>query len=194
MQIIFRNRFEDIEAGYDYILTQTKEGKLLSRQAYGNKQKWAILVMAFFSALLGGAGGDWRLGVGIAAFCFLIGEAAIFIESGFKPRYYYGKRALRQGDKHSLIKRDRDIFILPKTITTNDDWLEIINSEVSHRYRWRIIDSVALTDDFIFVHVDIFPSIYIPKRDFPSEEAFLEFGKHMLQLQEKAKNQPIGNE
>jgi hypothetical protein len=86
------------------------------------------------------------------------------------------------------------VFSLPRTLRIDDNWLEIHSSEAIHRWRWRRVDRIGLTPNFIFIHVGNCPVVYIPKRNFPSEQKFLDFGKTLIELQKKNKNQPIGSE
>jgi hypothetical protein len=76
---------------------------------------------------------------------------------------------------------------LPRKATFDDDWLEIKSSEANHRWRWRRVDQIGITSDFVFIHVGNCPVVYIPKRDFPSEQSFVEFGNKLLELKEKNK-------
>jgi hypothetical protein len=90
--------------------------------------------------------------------------------------------------------KELQIFQLQRTLTAEDNWLEVRSSEAVRRWRWRRVDQIGLTSNFIFIHVGNCPVVYIPKRDFPSEQNFIEFGKKLVELKEKSKSQPIGAE
>ncbi len=191
MEIVFQNKREDFEAFYDYMVKETEEGKRLSARVYRQKQVWTIEYSAFWGALLWGATGLWGLGLAIFVFCLIFFEAMLLLSSGFEPRYYLGKQIYKSQEK-DIRPKDLQLLQLPRTLKTDDDWLEVRSSEAVHRWRWRQVDRIGLTLNFIFIHVGNCPVVYVPRRDFPSEESFIEFGKKLVELQEKDKGQPIG--
>ncbi len=192
MEIAFQNKREDFEAFYDYMVKETQEGKMLSKQAFNIGQIRMVLIAVLIGALLrvdGDGGVTWFL----ALFIFLGAELIFFLFAGFKPYYYSGLQIYKRQEK-SLTPKDLQVFSLSRTLTADDNWLEIHSSEAIHRWRWRRVDRIGLTSSFIFIHVGNCPVVYIPKRDFPSEQSFLDFGKKLVELQEKNKNQSIGSE
>lgn len=193
MEIVFQNKREDFEAFYDYMSKRTEEGQRLSRQAYSQKQLWVIEYAAFWGALAWGAAGSWKIGLAAFIVFLTFTELIFLLMSGFKPRDYLGKQIYKNQERW-LKPKAIQVFQLPRTLKTDDDWLEIGNSEAVHRWRWRQVDRIGLTPNFIFIHVGNCPVVYVPKRDFPSEESFIEFGKKLVELQEKNKDQPIGAE
>ncbi len=191
MEIVFQNKREDFEAFYDYMSKKTEEGKTLSKQAYSQKQLWVIENALFWAALVWGVTGSWKIGLGafIVVLAFL--ELIFLAVSGFKPRDYFGRQIYKNQEKW-LKPKAIQVFQLPRTLKTDDEWLEISSSESVHRWRWRQVDRIGLTPNFVFIHVGNCPIVYVPKRDFPSKESFMDFGKKLIELQEKDKNQPIG--
>jgi hypothetical protein len=91
----------------------------------------------------------------------------------------------------AMTSKDLEFLQLPRTITVDEDWLEIRSSEAFHRWRWNCVDHIAVRSGFIFIHVGNCPVVYIPKRDFSSEQSFQEFGKKLLELKENNANQVV---
>jgi len=193
MEIVFQNKREDFEPFYDYMSKRTEQGKRLSAQAYSQKQLWTVEFAAFWAALAWGMTSSWKIGLGGFIVMLAFAQFLFLLMSRFKPREYLGRQIYRNQEQW-LKPKAIQVFQLPRTLKTDEDWLEIANSESVHRWRWRQVDQIGLTPNFIFIHVGNCPVVYVPKRDFPSEESFIEFGKKLVELQEKNKDQPIGAE
>ena len=193
MEITFQNKRDDFEAFYDYMVNTTAEGQRLGRQAYRQRQIWTIGFVALFGALAWGNTGSWKSGLAISIFFLVILELLLLLQLGLKPRASAGKEIYRSQER-LLSAKDLKIFQLPRTLKAENEWLEISSSEALHRWRWRRVDKIGITPNFIFIHVGSCPVVYIPKRDFPSEQSFVEFGRKLLELKEKYKDQPIGAE
>lgn len=200
MEITVRNKREDLEAYYEYMLKATEDGKQIGKQAFLARLWFTVLIMALLFALVWGARG--YLGASIQSslslairflFLVMIGEGLYLYTVGFKPYYFTGKQILKKNEK-SLTEKDLRIFQLPRTIKIEDDWLEVRNSEAAHRWRWGLIDSIGFTSNFIFLHVGKCYVFYIPKRDFPTEEKFIEVGQKLVELHKKNKDQPFATE
>jgi hypothetical protein len=191
MEITYRNKPEDFAASYDYLLKETAQGRNVSKWAFDLNQGITILLIIIFSLLLWGISASWKFGlvmlIPISIFC----EGVFLLKSSFKPRYYYGKLTYKRQEA-SFSKKDLENFCLPKTIKVNNDWIEIESTEAIHRYRWRQIDSIGITVDFILVLIERSPIAYIPKRDFSSEQSFIDFAGMLSDLQKKNQGQPIG--
>jgi len=122
---------------------------------------------------------------------FLLVNGTLSVVTKFKPYYHFGKKAYKNQLK-LLTERDLQLFQIPRTLTINDDWVEIRSSEALHRWKWGLVDSIGMTSDFIFLHVGKCCIFYIPKRDFPTEQSFTDLGKKLLELEKKNKGQPVG--
>ena len=193
MDVAFQNKWEDFEAFYNYMLRETEQGKSLGKRAFRAWALEAVLGSIVFGLLMWGIFGTPKDGLlGAILLLLAIGLLRLLI-SGFKPIYHAGVQVYRNQRK-SITPIEWQVFQLPKTITVGDNWLEIRSSEAEHRWRWRRVDKIGLTPDFVFIHVGNCPVVYVPKRDFPSEQSFLEFGKKLVELKEKHQNQPIGTE
>lgn len=193
MEITFQNKREDFEAFYDYMVKETHQGQSVNKQALRSQQV-AVVGLALFSGMISlFSGGGLKGPLIVMGLLTLFWESLFLIKAGFKPRYYYGKQAYRN-QENNLTAKDIQIFSLPRKITTDGNWLEVSSSEAIHRWRWRRVDQIGLTSNFIFIHVGNCPVVYVPKRDFPSEQNFIEFGKKLVELKEKNKDQPIGAE
>ena len=193
MEVTFQNKLEDAEAFYDYMVKETEQGKSVGTSVFRARQWWTILVIAFVGALFWGASGQLRLGLAVTIFGLIVAEASILLRSGVKPHEYEARRIYKNQDK-STTPKEWQLFQLPRTLMIDEKWMELRSSEALHRYRWRNIDRIRLTPNFIFIHVGACPVVYIPKRDFPSEQSFIDFGKKLVELQQKNQNQPIGAE
>jgi len=118
---------------------------------------------------------------------YIVVEVFVLAIMGFKPYHFVGKQVLKKNEK-SLTAKDLQFLESPKTIRISDDWIEVRNSEAMHQWQWGLVDAIGLTSNFIFLHVGKCYIFYIPKREFPSEDKFLEFGKKLVDLQKKNKN------
>ena len=153
----------------------------------------AFLISMLFGFFFWATSGRWQEGFGVMTFFLVIIGLGRLLISRFRPIYHAGVQVYKNQEK-SITPTELQIFQLPRTITMNDNWLEIRSSEAIHRWRWRRVDKIGLTSNFVFIHVGNCPVVYVPKRDFPSEQSFIEFGKKLLELKEKNKGQPSGAE
>jgi len=193
MEITFQNRPEDIHAILDYVVRETEEGKTISLRYFLFRQVWTVIGTALIGALIWGSTGLWQDGLLMGLLILLATEALLLLVARFKPLYHEGIRAYERQQKQ-LTAKDFQLFQLPVTLTTDDNWLEIRNPESLRRWRWRQVDRVALTSDFIFILPGNRPVIAVPKRDFASEQSFTDFAEKLNDLREKNKSQPIGEE
>ena len=193
MEITFQNKREDLDAFYDYLLTQTKEGDRIGKYGLSNKMSRAFWLVSLISALFWGATGNGNNALYLATALFIVAEGFIFFIPGFKPYYYHGKQIYKNQEK-LLTPKDLQIIQLKRTLTIDENWLEVRSTEAVHRWRWRRVDQIGLTPNSIYIHVGNCPVVYVPKRDFPSEENYIEFGKKLVELKDKYKDQPFGAE
>ncbi len=193
MEVTFQNKREDFEAFYNYMVKETDQGRAMSKQVFLGRLIRVILVSLLFGFFLWAITKTWQIGLGLIIFMFIFGGIVMLLITGFKPIYYLGMQVYKRQEK-SITQRDLQFFQLSRLITIDDNWLEIRSSEAVHRWRWRRVDKIGLTPSFIFIHVGNCPVVYVPKRDFLSEQSFIEFGKKLVELTEKNKDQPFGAE
>jgi len=193
MEVTFQNKLSDLEEYYKYRLIQTDEGKRFGNQAFEFRQSQLMFIVIVFALIY------WKItNNGLAAFLFGFGvfallDLGIFVATKFKPYYYFGRKVYKQQEK-SMSQRDLQHFQLPRTIKIDDDWLEVSSSELAHRWKWKMVDSVGVTSNFIFLHAGKCCFFSIPKRDFPSEQSFVEFAKKIVELEKSHKGQSVGKE
>ena len=194
MEIVIKNKIEDMAAYTDYFLAETEEGKKFGKFMFSNVQAWTIVYPALLGVFFWGTNiRNWGFPLFMTIGLFGLIQFGILLTTGFKPSFYYGKKAYKNQEK-TLTPKDLEIFQLEKTLAINDDWLEVRSSAVLHKWKWVVVDSVAITANFIFIRIGKNFTIHIPKRDFQSEQSFVEFGKKLVELKEKIKDQPIGTE
>jgi hypothetical protein len=191
MEVKFQNKLSDLEEYYKYRLLQTDEGKRFGNQAFEfrlSRLTFLVIILALIY---------WKVSDnGLVAFLFgfviiALIDLGIFVATKFKPYYYFGRKVYKQ-EEQAMSQRDVQHFQLPRTIKIDDDWLEVSSSELVHRWKWKMVDSVGVTSDFIFLHAGKCCFFAIPKRDFPSEQSFVEFGKKLVELEKMYKGQPVG--
>jgi hypothetical protein len=166
------------------MVKDTQQGKSVNRQALRTQQLAYFLPALILGSLSWALTGNWRVLIFLVVFLLVIWEASFFIKAGFSPRYYYGKLAYRQQEKY-FTPKDFQLVSLPRKILADAKSLEISSSEAIHRWRWRQVDQIGLTPNFIFIHVENWPVAYVPKRDFPSEQSFIDFGRNLVEFKRK---------
>ncbi len=77
---------------------------------------------------------------------------------------------------------DLEKIVLLRKLTADQDGLEISSSISLRRCNWSCIEKIGPTSDFVFIHVGGCPIVYVPRRDFPSQEAFEDFGQAITKL------------
>jgi hypothetical protein len=63
MELTFQNKREDLQAFYDYMVKETKQGKVMSTQVYKNRQIGTFIITTLFGAISWGATGQWIVGL-----------------------------------------------------------------------------------------------------------------------------------
>jgi hypothetical protein len=193
MEIRIQNKPEDLTAFFDYVIKETKHGKAIGWQNYRIKQLFIFLFTGLIGAISWGITNKLLYGISTFIFGLLIMEAVNLIDSKFKPNYIEGIRAIDQQLKLWTPKETQS-FLTPRTITINEDSLEIESLVSYNRWQWRVIGQITVTTDFIFIFNRTIFYVIIPKRDFSSEQNFMEFGQRIQELFEKNKDISISQE
>ncbi len=190
-EIKFQNKREDFKAFCTYMVDQTEEGSKLGAALVRSRQTYILLGIGLVSSLAWAITRMWLVGLAALYFLLFFGEGLWLLICNFKPKRYEAFEFYRI-QENSLTPLDLQLFELPKILTIDNEWLEIRSSESVHRWRWRQVDRIGVTSEFVFIHVGKCPVTYVPKRDFPSEQAFEDFGKKLSELREVNKDQPVG--
>jgi len=193
MEIAFQNRREDFAAFYTHMARDTEEGSRIGQALF---EEWLLMttVGSFALGVYIGAG----IGSGIALcalpviLVFCLNGLLLFLSRG-KPVVMLARSAYKKQERH-LRPKQIEIFLLPQRLEADDDTLTISSRESLHRWRWRVVERVDLTTDFLFIHVGACPVVYLPRRDFASEQEFAEFGKARDALRAANLGKPIGGE
>jgi hypothetical protein len=193
MEIVYQNKVEDFKAFYVYFFKETKQGKALGKRQLFMAQLWIVMLPALSSMLYWSTTDQKSMASRIFITCFLILELIFLVATDFKPFAYAAIQAYKQ-QILSMTPREFQVFQLSRTITIDNNWLEIRSSESIHRWRWRIVKQIDLTTNFIFIYVDQSAIHVVPKREFSSEEQFIEFGNEIMKLKEKNKDQVLSTE
>lgn len=184
MEITFQNKREDFHASYDYFVTETEEGRNVGKQIFFYRQRQIILVSVFFGGLVWGILGYaqipilYSFPISLAVFTgFLITtESLMLLLTKFKPYYSYGKKYYENNYEKLLTQKELQIFQLTRNLTIDDGWLEVRSSEAIHRWRWRQVDKIGLTPNFVFIHVGNCPVIFVQSEIFRPNKVFLSLG------------------
>lgn len=193
MEIVFQNTRQDLESFYKYLIEETERGRSLGQKLLLEWLRRAILISLLFGSLTWGITSKLHIGIYVSILIFLVFGFMTILLTGFRPFFSPAFELFKKQEK-SWNQRNWDVFQLPRTLIIDEKWLEIRSSEALHRWRWRQVDRIGLTSNFIFVHTGTEYAIIVPKRDFPSEQSFIEFGQKLVELQEQYKDQPIGIE
>jgi hypothetical protein len=152
VEIVFQNKREDFEAFYAYIVKETEQGKKVSRLAFRNWLLWVLTLSMLYGSLAWGWSAKWQTGLIVSILSFLFGCLLNLLARDFKPIYGSGIHLYRRQNA-SITPKELQVFQLPRTITIDDKWLEVRSSEVVHRWRWRRVDNIGITSNFVFIHV-----------------------------------------
>jgi hypothetical protein len=188
LEITFQNSKDDLNARFDFLLTETSEGKRIGKRAFTFQQFWTIIVVTWFGAIIWGLTGNFTFSAIITLGLLASAEFFIFLFSSFKPNYHYGKKAFINELKN-WTDDDWERFLLPKTIIVGSDWLEESCAFCLHRWKWSVVDQINVNASYIFLFIGNCNVVCIPKSAFSSEESFQEFGKElMVTFQTEKKN------
>jgi hypothetical protein len=190
MEVTFQNRLEDFDAFYDHLLRETEEGKQIGRIGFKNKNIWTIMWILLIGTFIWGATGNELIALLASAGLVIMAGGLMLLITGFNPRYYYGYQILKSQQK-SISPRDLQAFQSKRTLRADDEWLEIQSSEVLHRWRWKRVEQILLSPKYVFINIGSCSAIYLPRREFRSEQDFVNFGRNLVELRERQKDKHI---
>ena len=99
----------------------------------------------------------------------------------FYPR---GVEAMARRSTQKLYAEGRNAGMLgPTTVTIEPEWLSEASSEREVRTRWRSVEKMDLTADYIFLYVTGFSAVIVPFRAFAGPDvknAFIELARARL--------------
>lgn len=176
LQIDFQNKVEDIDAFASYMAYATDEGQQIGKQVHKGTQIRGVTLSIIIGLFIWGIEDSISLAINISLVALAFYELLLMATTSFKPNFYYGRQVYKNQEKN-LSSKDIDLITSPKIISIDEEWLEIRSSESMRRCKWSCIDKIGITNDFIFIHAGKCPIVYVPKRDFPSEQSFREFAE-----------------
>jgi len=183
LEVTFQNKIEDIQAFAEYMAKETDEGKRIGREINRSRQFRSITIMLILGLLVWNVLDNFLAGAVIALFGSLLGEALFHLMTNLDPSHFYAKKAYLDQEKY-ITSKDKKIFELPRKVLVSKDYIEISSSISLRRCNWVCIEKIAITSNFIYAHTGGCPTLQIPKRDFPSEQAFKEFGEKIVKYQQ----------
>ena len=193
MEITFQNRREDFAEFYSHMARDTEEG---SRIGQGLFAEWLLMTTAVsivVGMMVASVNGSGIVFCGLSVILFLCLNGLLLLLSRGKPVFMLARNAYKKQERH-LRQKDLEVFLLPKRLEADDETLTISSRESLHRWRWRIVERVDLTANCLFIHVGACPVVYLPRRDFASEQEFVEAGKALEALRAANLGKPIGGE
>jgi hypothetical protein len=193
MEITFQNRREDFAEFYSHMARDTEEG---SRIGQGRFAEWLLSTTAgsfVVGVMVGSATGSGIVFCGLPVILFLCLNGLLLLLSRGKPVVMLARNTYKNQERH-LRQKDLEVFLLPKRLEADDETLTISSRESLHRWRWRVVERVDLTANCLFIHVGACPVVYLPRRDFASEQEFVEAGKALEALRAANLGKLIGGE
>ncbi len=181
MQIAFQNKPEDLTAFADYMARETAEGIRVGKQAYRNIHSYYLALASLAGLAAWVLSGSEKVTLLVYLGFFLLAEVFLLVSSRMEPRFYLARKAYLAQEKEWTPK-DIERMTMSRELSANSEYLEISSSTGLRRCSWSCIEKIGVTPDFIFVHVGGCPIVYVPRRDFPSEAAFKEFGSALSKL------------
>lgn len=187
METHFCNIKEDRIAFYDYFLRVIPKGKLYANNLYKTKLV-AMIGISLFMSLISYIVIE-SLVLGLVFFgLFTFFEIINLFASKFEPRYTDAlKTIIKQGN--SWTQKEETLFLIPKTISFDEEWLRLSSSEAKHEWRLAIIDHIGWTKNFIFIHVSNFFQIIISRREFSTEKEYVDFGNQIIDFWKRSQIQ-----
>jgi hypothetical protein len=179
MEIIFHNKFEDLHAYSNFFLKHTKEGKKYSNTILIFQQIAFILVSVLAGIVFWLISGNFKDGVIFFVIILFLVEFMYLYKSNFEPRTFYAKSSFRK-QIDNMSSKEKQMFLMPKKCTVIDDFFQIESEKAKHQWAWDIIDDIKVTADFLLVMVNKQYFYMIPRRDFLSEQDFLDFSNSIL--------------
>lgn len=192
LEIKFQNKTDDFKAFAEYMAKETFEGKRIGSEMIRYLQFRTLNIASIGGLLVWSISNNFIGGAIVFLAFILLGEAVFFLETNFNPRYFYAKRTYLNQEKH-LTEKQKNLFILPRKLIANEEYIEISSPVSLRRCNWICIEKIDISTDFIFIHIGGCPITYIPKRDFQSEQIFKEFGEQLIKYQQEfeAKNAQV---
>lgn len=187
MEITYQFSRKDTTSRYEYFLQNTKQGRAYSKQTFWSLQMWIILMSLFLGAL------SWAIfssrGTGLVIFSTALTyfELTILISTAFHPRYGYALDTLKKQDRKCPPAAIEE-SLLPRTLKFGESTFEIFTSNALHRYRFETIEKITVGEEFIFIELKTCDIFQVPKRSFPAEEKYLEFGNALISAWQKNKD------
>jgi hypothetical protein len=186
MEITFLTRRSDLAIYYDYYIKNTTEGKKYSESILGSHI--FLITIVWFILYIFTVDMNNRLGIWISAGYLFITIIIYYGFNKFNPRFYAAKRKLIMGEK-KLPTRHWQILERTRTAIISKEWLEIITADSLQRFHWNLVDKIVVQPDNIILIIS--NVVIVPRRDFPSDENYQEFGKLIMDYWEKGKDLPI---
>lgn len=193
MEITFQNRREDFAEFYSH-MARHRRGEpdwarpLCGMAAYDDSSQ----LRCWHDGCLRERFGNCLCGLSVILFLCLNGF--LLLLSRGKTGGHACAECLQKTRTAPAPQKDLEVFLLPKRLEADDETLTISSRESLHRWRWRIVERVDLTANCLFIHVGACPVVYLPRRDFASEQEFVEAGKALEALRAANLGKPIGGE
>lgn len=186
MEVTFHLKRSDLGNYYDYFIQETSDGKKYAKSVLTSQ---LIIIFSFFIILLLMPGARENLdGLKVWLGLLIITMLFYFGYNKFNPKLYATKRRLI-GDERKMDLKYWKLLERTRIAKVSLEWLEIITADSIYRVHWNMVERVAVKPDYIFLFLGTF--YIIPRRDFPTEENYQEFGKMLMEYWESGRNKPI---
>ncbi len=175
MEITYQFSRKDTTARYEYFLQNTKQGHAYSKQLFWYLQMRIALMSLLLGALSWVIFSSRSTGLVIFSTALTYFELTILISTTFRPRYRYALDTLKKQERKCSPAAIEE-SLLPRTLKFGESTFEIFTSNALHRYRFETIEKITVGEEFLFIELKAGDIFQVPKRSFPSEEKYLEFG------------------
>jgi|WetSurMetagenome_2_1015567.scaffolds.fasta_scaffold116944_3 hypothetical protein len=189
MEVTFHLKRSDLGSYYDYFIRETSDGKKYAKSVLNSQ---LIIIISFFIILLLMPGArETQDGLKVWLGLLIITMLLYFGYHKFNPRFYATKRKFI-GQERQFAQNYWMLLERTRIAKISGEWLEIITADSIYRVHWNMVERVAVKSDYIFLFVGTF--YIIPRRDFPTEENYQEFGKKLMEYWDDGKNNPISTD
>lgn len=168
---------QDLEAYWDYFLL-TPKGEQYSRSNMIVQQVVMLVCVTLIFLILQVSTVSLADSLPFAIIGLLLLEFFYFWKAGLHPRRYYAKRAMQTGYQ-KLSEQEKRYAFMPREFVIAPESFSVLSDQSEHRWKWRVVDNIARTNEHIFIEVTSSIFFILPRHAFATNADFETFWEEM---------------